>query len=684
MADPYRYFRIEAGEILGQLQKGLLELERGAPSAQATVAALLRQAHTLKGAARVVKQLAIADLAHAIEDIFVPIRDAGGQIEASAVSRALVHLDAMRAALGALDAPVAPTGPEKKPEKHAHPKSEELWTAKPNAQDLDLLMDGLGEVSGQLGVIRRARRLLERAKSAADLLVGRVALRRERADHGESANLRALAEELQTTLENAERVLVSGTEQASRELGQARDAAERLRLVPVESIWDSLERTARDAAVSLEKNVRFVAQGGEVRLDADVLGLCQRALIQAVRNAVAHGIEQPRARAALGKPPNGTVTVSVRLHDREAVFSCQDDGHGLDLEAVRRSAEQHGLSAAEARRMSADEIVELLLRGGISTAHAVTSVSGRGIGLDLVRETAERLGGKVRLESAVGRGTTLSLAVPASLSALSALLVEVSGQIVALPQSSIEGTARKRADEISHSADGETIAVAGKLIPFVPLARLLGSSEIDDERKQNRSAIFVSAEARTVALEVDRLLGVEIIVARELPELSLLSAMVSGASLDADGNPRLVLSPVGVVRAASGLTAAPRLPASRVAPILVIDDSLTTRMLEQSILESAGYEVELATSGEEGLDKAKRRKYALFLVDVEMPGIDGFTFIERVRQDPALRDTPAILVTSRASAADRERGRAVGAVAHIEKKEFNQSDLLSRIKKLVS
>ncbi|HEY4102757.1 MAG TPA: response regulator [Polyangiaceae bacterium] len=680
MADPYRYFRIEAGEILGQLQKGLLELERGAPSAHATIAALLRQAHTLKGAARVVKQLTIADLAHAIEDIFVPIRDSGAQVEANSVGQALVHLDAMRAALATLD---APSTPEKKPEARAQAASEELWTAKPNAEDLDLLMDGLGEVGGQLGVIRRARRLLERAKGTADLLVGRVALRRDRVDPGESANLRVLGEELQATLEAAERALASGTEQASRELGQARDAAERLRLVPVESIWGSLERTARDVAVSLEKNVRFVAEGGKVRLDADVLGLCQRALIQAVRNAVAHGIEPPAARKAIGKAPNGTVTVSVELRDRYVVFSCRDDGRGLDLEAVRRSAEQHGLSAAEARNMSADEIVQLLLRGGISTAHAVTGVSGRGIGLDLVRETAERLGGRVAFESAARQGTTLTLAVPASLSALSALLVEVSGQVVALPLSSIQGTARKRAAEIAHSADGEAVVVDGKLIPLVPLARLLGAGEFDDERKQNRSAIFVSADAHTVALEVDNLLGVETIVARELPELSLLSAAVSSASLDVDGNPRLVLSPGGVVRAALRATAAPSVAAARAAPILVIDDSLTTRMLEQSILESAGYEVELASSGEEALEKAKQRKYALFLVDVEMPGIDGFTFIERLREEPTLRNIPAILVTSRASAADRERGVAVGAVAHIEKKEFNQSDLLQRIKKLV-
>jgi two-component system chemotaxis sensor kinase CheA len=186
-----------------------------------------------------------------------------------------------------------------------------------------------------------------------------------------------------------------------------------------------------------------------------------------------------------------------------------------------------------------------------------------------------------------------------------------------------------------------------------------------------------------VALGVDRLLGLESIVARGIPELALLSPAVSGASFDAEGNPQLVLSPEGLVQAAHRAAVSPKAASRRRAPILVIDDSLTTRMLEQSILESAGYEVDLAVSGEEGMDKAKLRKYALFLVDVEMPGMDGFTFIERTRSDPELREVPAILVTSRASPEDVQRGRAAGALAHIEKREFNQTDLLERIRKLV-
>jgi two-component system chemotaxis sensor kinase CheA len=274
--------------------------------------------------------------------------------------------------------------------------------------------------------------------------------------------------------------------------------------------------------------------------------------------------------------------------------------------------------------------------------------------------------------------------VPASLSALSALLVEIRGQVVGIPLSAVRGTARQVLEQITRTAEGDSVVFQDAVIPYARLDRLLDERSEDAPRLAASSTVFLEADGHA-ALGVDRLLGIESIVARGLPELSLLSPVVAGASFDAEGNPQLVLSPESLVRAARRVTAGPRVSSSRRrAPVLVIDDSLTTRMLEQSILESAGYEVDLAVSGEEGMDKARLRKYGLFLVDVEMPGMDGFSFIERTRADPELREVPAILVTSRASPEDMERGRLVGAVAHIEKREFNQTDLLDRIRRLMS
>jgi len=681
MADPYRYFRVEAAEILEQLQKGLLELERGAPPAE-VVGKLLRLAHTLKGAARVVKQKGIADLSHSVEDLLVPIRDGGQAVDARVVGASLQHVDAMQAQLQALSEPAA--NPEPAPTQAAARVEEPFWAAKANSEELDVLMDGIGELNIRLGGVRETRARLERAKSLAELIRDQLATRRRQASDAELVRLRSLADELETVLGAVESQVSTNVEQAARELSQVRDAAERLRLVPAANLWGSLERTTRDAALSLGKRVRFEAKGGEVRLEAELLAQVQRALLQAVRNAVAHGIESPTERASAHKSPEGLVTIDIYRQGEHVVFACRDDGRGLDQDAVRRSAERRGINPAALAGLDADGLARLLLRGGISTSTSVNAVSGRGIGLDLIREVAENLGGTVAMKGGAPSGTVLEIAVPVSLSALSALLVEVEGRVVALPLGAVRGTARQIPEEISHTAEGDTVVLDGKIIPYVGLDRLLSPETPEAMRHTNRSAVMLVADGTTVALGVESLLGIESIVVRGVPELALMSKTVSGASFDADGNPRIVLSPEGLVRAVRRSAAAPRVAPKLRAPILVIDDSLTTRMLEQSILESAGYEVELAVSGEEGMDKARLRKYALFLVDVEMPGMDGFTFIERTRADPELRQVPAILVTSRASAEDLERGRAVGALAHIEKREFNQTDLLERIRKLVS
>ena len=682
MADPYRYFRIEAAEILEQLQAALLDLEKGLPSAE-IIAKLLRLAHTLKGAARVVKQKGIADHSHAVEDLIVPFRDAGAAVVPSVIQAALQRVDAMRAELAGLSAPTVPVA-EALGAAQA-PISEDLfWTARPNVDDLEVLMDGVAELTVQLAGVRGAGRDLGRAVDLAELMRDQLTVRRgAQLTEAELVRMRSLVQELQSVLLTAERQTSTGVEQASRELAQVRDAAERLRLVSAETLWSSLERTARDAALSLGKNVQFQASGGDIRLEVELLSQIQRALTQAVRNAVAHGIELPAERSAADKPAFGMVSVTVARRDGNVVFSCTDDGRGLDLDAVRRSAAQRGIAQDDLAGLDAEGLARLLMRGGISTARTVTGVSGRGIGLDLIREVAGTLAGSVTLETSRGRGVTISIVVPVSLSALSALLVDVAGRVVGVPLSAVRGAARQLSDQITHTAEGDTVLIDGQVIAYASLDHLLGGETSHVHAQGGRTVVLLEAEGSVLALGVERLLGIESIVVRGIPELALLEAVVLGVSFDAESNPQLVLSPEGVVRAARRAARSPRVAARRRAPILVVDDSLTTRMLEQSILESAGYEVDLAVSGEEGMEKARLRKYALFLVDVEMPGMDGFTFIERTRSDPELREVPAILVTSRASAEDVQRGRAVGALAHIEKREFNQTDLLERIRKLV-
>jgi two-component system chemotaxis sensor kinase CheA len=321
-----------------------------------------------------------------------------------------------------------------------------------------------------------------------------------------------------------------------------------------------------------------------------------------------------------------------------------------------------------------------LLRGGITSAATVTEISGRGVGLDVVREAAARLDGTVGAASEPGAGTTFELEVPVQLAALAALAVEDAGAIATIPLDAVRRALRIAAADIVATPAGAAVVHDGKLIPFLPLGTLLGRSGPATGRAA-WSAVVVEDGGRLVALGVGRLIGTATVVVRALPELAPADPVVGGASLDADGNPQLVLDPAGLVAARPRAIEAPPQHHARV---LVIDDSVTTRMLEKSILEAAGYEVDLASSAEDGLARARAARYALFLVDVEMPGMDGFTFIEQVQRDPDLRGTPAILVTSRASPADRARGREVGARGYVAKGEFDQVALLDQIARLVA
>ena len=679
--DPYRYFRLEARDLLDQFATGILELERKGGGA-ARVQHLLRLAHTLKGAARVVKQQEIADRAHAIEEALSPFRESPDILARERIDAVLEHLDDIGSRILNLAsaASAEATGPKVRPDV-----DEDIRTVRADVAEMDAVLDGVSETHALLSGLRKAGQATERARHLADLLLAQFAPqaggdpgRRSLADREHFASI---AEEMRKSIGGLERSFAASIDQIDRELRQLRDAAEQLRLASAGTLFTALERTVRDTAQALSKRVLFTGTGGDIRVDSHVLSTVQGALMQLVRNAVAHGIESVGDRRTAGKPESGRVSVDVSRRGRRIVFQCRDDGRGLDLEAVRRVAIERGLVDANARRHGAEEFVRLLLRGGISTSEVVTELSGRGIGLDVVREAAERLGGEVIVKTHPGTGTTFELVVPPSLASMEALLVDASGTVTGIPLDAVKSSLRIAAAEISRASSGASILYGTEAIPFLPLATALGGRGRASSR--NWTALVVAGAGGLAAVGIDRLLGTARVVVRPLPAHAHASAIVAGVSLDAEGNPQLVLDPDGIVAEARQRHSAEPDPAAPGYPVLIIDDSLTTRMLEQSILESAGYQVEVAVSAEEALEVAHRKRYALFLVDVEMPGMDGFTFVERIRSDPALHAIPAILVTSRAAPEDIKRGHDVGAQGYVVKSEFDQTALLAMIRPLV-
>jgi two-component system chemotaxis sensor kinase CheA len=685
--DPYRYFRVEARELMEQLGKGALELDKGG-AAPNVIARMLRGAHTLKGAARVVKLREIADQAHAIEDALASFHETGNAVSRGGIDAALKALDEITLRVAEL-APQPQTesvaGADSGSTVHGCPSVENgsLEPVRTNVDEMDVLLDGLSEAKVQLAALRRGTAPLKRGRRLAQLLEEQLAAPRVDRSNVSSPKLAAMIAELRGLVESVQLGFSDGVELVDRELDQAREAAERLRLLPASFMFVSLERAVRDTAQALGKRIAFVASGGEVRLDVQVFGAIQSALAQAVRNAVAHGIESEGEREAAGKPAEGRVSIDVHRRGHRAVIVCRDDGRGVDLDAVRRALERKGVLPADAATLSTEELLRVLLRGGITTSAAVTQLAGRGIGLDIVREAVSRLRGEVSIRTDIGLGTTLEIIVPISLAVVDALIVESGGRVVAIPMDAVKRTLRIATGDLAQSARGASIQHEGKVIPFAPLERTLQRGTQTKDGARSWSVVVIAGANALAAVGIDRLYGTQNLVVRPLPDFTPSDPIVAGASLDAEGHPQLVLDPEALVESVCRVGPAAAATSSPGAPILVIDDSLTTRMLEQSILESAGYEVELAISGEEALEQARKRRYALFLVDVEMPGMDGFTFIERIQADPVLREIPAILVTSRASPEDRRRGQSVGARAYIVKGEFDQTELLENIRLLV-
>jgi len=676
--DPYKYYRIEARELVDGLSQGAVELGKGGPSRDIVVR-LLRLAHTLKGASRVVKQGPIAELAHAMEDVLAPYREGQAPVPGESLSRLQRQVDEVRGRLQELGSPAPAAAPAAAPVPQPAAPSNSFETVRVDLSEMDAFLDSVTELETQGGSLRAGLRKLQRGGALALDLQHRIA----RPSGGEAPRA-VLVEELRREIRGAQRHLAADVEQLEARIGRLHESAHQMRLLPVSMIFPTLERAVIDAASSVRRLVSFRPAGGEHRLDAQMLGALRDALLHVVRNAVAHGIESAAERAAAGKPAEGVVRLEVEPRDRRLAFLCSDDGRGIDVDAVRAAALRQGLVTAEAAgRMGIREAVQILLQGGITTTSGVTELSGRAIGLDVLRETVARLRGELSVTSTPGRGTTVEIIVPISLASRAVLRVEALGATVLIPLESIVRTVLLKPADITRSLGRDTIRHENRIIPLMGLADLLGRDGLSS-RKTSFPAVIVRSGAEEVALRVDRLVGAGRAVVRPLPAEAQADAVLYGASLNSDGNPELALDPAGLLATAGKAPgSAPRVSAKERKSILVIDDSLTTRMLEQSILETAGYEVDLASSGEEGLTKARQRRYALFICDVEMPGISGFEFISRTRAEGALKDVPAILVTSLGSPEDRSRGKRVGARAYIVKSEFDQGSFMQIIRGLI-
>lgn len=620
--DPYRYFRIEARELVDTLEKGIIGLDVSADPEKRR--ALMRASHTLKGAAGVVQHAEIARLAHAVED----------RLEATAPADTILPLvDAIVRELAALGAPAAPAQPIS---AQAAPRNE-TESVRLDLAEVDALLASLADLSARIAAVR--------SKTGA---------------------------EREALLEGLERIAHDALEDAQR-----------LRLLPAETLFAEVVRAAHDAASRAGRAIEIETAGGDRRLDAHVLGLVRDALLQLVRNAVAHGVEPAADRTRAGKSAAGRIVVSVDVRGARAIITCRDDGRGIDLPAMRAAmVEKRRVTAEEAATLDATGLVRLAMRAGFTTRDEASELAGRGVGLGVVAAALDQVRGAITVRTAPGAGAEIALEVPVTMTAAPALVVAAADEVVTISLAAIERTVRFATTDIVRTADGDALTDAGVTYPFASLARVLGA-----EARTTNTALLLELGSARAAVGVDRILGVANEVVMPLPPSAVCAPIVTGASLDGEGNPRLALDPrllLDAIATLPGTREAAVAETDRRPPrVLVCDDSLTSRMLEQSILEAAGFDVTTAASGEEALEKARAGDFALFVVDVEMPGISGFETVARMRADPTIGGTPAVLVTSRNAPEDKRRGLEAGARAYIVKGEFAQSEFLDTVRRLI-
>lgn len=713
-------FRAEAAEHLQTINQSLLKLER-APEETMRARILqdaFRAAHSLKGAARAVSQQEIESLAHTMESVFQRARDEGLVLEADicdvlydsldVIEQVLgghaVDVESLRVRLVSLVSGDAPLVVESVPSRGMIEESLPAVgmpagdTIRVSVSKLDDLMAQVGELlvakistDQRLSETREVSHQLEQwAKSWREIKTIVPHLDDEAGRHLNAA-LAKHSEQVTRLLETYRR-LDQGINRDAVRLGIVttglQDRVRSVRMVPFQAMVFALERAVRDAARTQSKQVRFLVEGSHIELDKKILETLKDPLLHLVRNAVAHGIEPVDVRTAAGKPAEGSVWVQLQQRGSEVHIIVADDGRGFDTLALRTAYMQRTGSSVD-ENASDEEVVGLAFLSGITTARELTAISGRGVGLDVVRQSLGNIQGRISVESVPGQGASMHLVVPTSLAMMRGLLVRIGAERYALPLLAIEKIIEP--EEVLMVAGRQMIKVDGKPLPLVSLAHAL-QRPVPDDLAPNPLAVVVSVANQRLALLVDDVLTEQELAVKALGKPLQHVPNVAGAALLGSGEPVVILNPADLVKSA-WRTHAPdtrwitvqQPKADEKTHILVVDDSITTRTLEKNILEAAGFEVTTATDGTEAIRRLEEfDSIKLMVADVEMPQMDGITLVKTLRETQKFGTLPIILVTSLESREDRERGMMAGADAYIVKRGFDQAELLGTIQHLLS
>ena len=677
---------------------------------------IFRAAHTLKGAARATGIPHVEPACHALEDLLADVRDGHRTLGADQFATLFFAADALvdagvrlkhgQSLEGAAVTQIAGRVRGELPVAVTAASAASVQAAPgepPMSADIRIqsdTMDTLMTASSQLVVSRsRLRSRSQQADELRDFVLRWAAdwrtigppVRRslQRYDMGDEflpmlddfdKNLRRMTHGAETVANG----VASDAEAFGDMIGRLFDRVQEVRMRPFADACASLARVARDVSAQSGKETTVVINGGDVQADRAVLDVLRDALLHLVRNAVDHGIEAPDERIRRGKSAVGTVTVAAALRGGRLIVTVDDNGAGIDIGSVRTALASRGLPVPVADA----EVLRALFIGGFSTRKGVTEISGRGVGLDAVEAAVHRVGGTVHVTSGPGRGTTFTLECPLTLATIRALLVSASTQIFAIPTTYVVQLRRGRPDDIRRAEGRDVLLTDEGPVPIVPLARLLGPPFIEKPAAQAVSLVILRSNEGDVALAVEQLLNEDEIVVHPIDRVGDSIPMLGGAAVLGTGEVAFVLNVAEAIPAALGLMSGQRLTTDDATiesrkRILVVDDSITTRTLEQSTIEAVGYDVTTAVDGSDAWRMLGEQHFDLIVSDVEMPRMDGISLCEAVRASSRHQQIPVVLVTALENPAQRMRGLEAGASAYIGKSSFDQVTLVDTIRQLI-
>ncbi len=736
-------FRLEAETQAAVLTNGLLEVER-APAPALALELLMRAAHSIKGAARIVNLNGAVRVAHAMEDCFVAAQQGLtrlGRAEIDVLLRgvdlisnlarrpesklgkwedehakqiqefldAIAQLRGAAAAAGnppAHPAKVTPTRRESgRPEvpqavaARRHEPSERV--VRLAAENLNRLLALAGESLVDSRWLRPFAESLERLKRQQVDIGEQVERMRQRLEQENvSAPTREHINEIARSIAGSRRFLAERLEELDVFDRRAAQLSQRLylevlrtRMRPFADGVRRFPRMVRDLARSLDKEVRLEITGDNTQVDRDILERLETPLAHLLRNAVDHGCESPEQRRQAGKPAEGLIRIEARHSAGMLLVTVTDDGGGIHLDRLRSAVVQRKLiMPAAADKLSEAELMEYLFLPGFSLKDAVTEISGRGVGLDVVQNMVRSVRGSIRLASQPGRGMRVQLQLPLTLSVLRALLVEIGGEPYAIPLTQISRTLQLPRDQIHRMQGRNLFSFGDQHVVLLAANQLLGLRESTEHASELPVVVVGDRNAR-YGLVVDRFLGDRELVVQPLdPRLGKVRDIAAAALME-DGSPVLIVDVDDMLQSIEamlaragtdgGFTDLQELPPRRIKRVLAVDDSVTVRELQRLLLTSRGYHTDVAVDGLDGWNAVRSGQYDLVVTDVEMPRMDGIELASLIKNDPELKSLPVIIVSHSEREEDRRRGREAGVEHYLPKGGLHDETLLRIITELI-